>query len=279
MMVLPSGFALPPLVYLGALLAAALVLGALLLSLNPPITQRTAIALAPWLAVGGALHAFYQLEAFSEPFAPLFGAPAVYLTTFVFTVAVWTAVAAVAIIAGRRAFTARYLGITGAGVLTVLLTLAIWQGIGLGTLAPVWPAIALLAAIGLTALVSLAISLWRTPTFLRIRLVGPLVIFAHALDGTSTAVGADVIGVAERSPLPRAIMDFAGELPTASFLGVGWLFLLVKIVLATAIVIAFNEYVDEDPVQANLVLVLVAAVGLGPAANNIVLFLVGQPMA
>ena len=278
MMVLPSGFTLPPLLYLVGLVGAALVLGAVLLSLDPPITQRTAIALGPWLAIGGALHAFYQLEAFADPFAPLFGAPAVYVTTFVFAVAVWVAVASVGIIAGRQRYTSRYLGITGMGVLTVLLTMAIYQGIGAETLDPVWPSIALLAALVLTVLVTFAISMWRTPVFLRTRLVGPLVIFAHALDGTTTAIGADIIGVEERSPLPEAIMEFAADLPTYQYVGRGWLFLLVKLALASAIVIAFNRYVDEEPVQANLLLVLVAAVGLGPATNNLVLFLVGKPV-
>lgn len=275
-MILPSGFALPPLLYVAVLVAAALVGTAVLTSIAPPITQRTAIALGPWLAIGGALHAFYQLEAFSEPFAPLFGAPAVYVTTYVFTAFVWIAVAVVAIVAGRRRYTSRYLGITGAGVLTVLLTLAVYQGLQAGTIDLVWPPIAFLAALALTALLSLALSIWRTPIFLRTRLVGPLVIFAHAFDGMTTLIGADVLNVEERSPLPEAIMEFAADLPTYQYLGKGWLFLLVKLVLATAIVVAFNRYVDEEPVQANLLLVFVTAVGLGPATNNLVLFLIGQ---
>ena len=76
---------------------------------------------------------------------------------------------------------------------------------------------------------------------------GALVVFGHVLDGITTAVGIDVLEVHERSPLPRAIMGFAETLPTAETIGVGWLFALVKIVLACGIVWLMAEYVEEAP--------------------------------
>jgi uncharacterized membrane protein len=104
--------------------------------------------------------------------------------------------------------------------------------------------------------------------------VGVLVVFAHALDGVSTAVGADLLGFEERTPLSAAILEFAGTLPTADPLGVGWLFVLVKLALAGAIVSLFADYVREEPTQAYLLLSGVIAVGLGPGAQNVLLYVV-----
>jgi len=39
------------------------------------------------------------------------------------------------------------------------------------------------------------------------------------------------------------------------------------------IVVLLDDYLEEDPVEASLLLAVVTAVGLGPAANNLVLFL------
>ena len=275
MLVLPSGFGLPPLPYLIALVGGCFLVAALLFAVEPPIDQRLALAMAPWIALGGALHAFYQLGAFSDVYAPLFGAPAVYLTTFVITGVVWLVLSVVGIGLGRVGAVHRNLGLAGMGVLTVLFVIVVYQGVGLGTFDPVWPAVALVVALALTVAVVFLIGIWRTPVFVRTRYVGPVVIFAHALDGVSTAVGADVIGVTERTPIPRAIMAFAGRLPTADALGVGWLFVLVKLVVAAVVVVAFNRYVEEEPAEATLVLLGVIGVGLGPAMNNLFLFLAG----
>jgi uncharacterized membrane protein len=103
---------------------------------------------------------------------------------------------------------------------------------------------------------------------------GLLVVFAHALDGVSTAVGVDFLRASERTPLSAAILEFAGTLPTADPLGVGWLFVIVKLALAAAIVHLFAGYVREDPGQAYLLLAVIAAVGLGPGTQNVLLFAV-----
>ena len=55
-------------------------------------------------------------------------------------------------------------------------------------------------------------------------------------------------------------------------LGDGWLFLLVKLVVATAVVWLFAAYVRETPAEGFLLLGFVAAMGLGPAAHNLLLF-------
>jgi uncharacterized membrane protein len=273
MFVLPSGMTVPPLPYVVVLVGGCVLVAALLFAIEPPVDQKLAIAMAPWIAFGGALHAFHQLGEFTGVYEPLFGAPAVYLTTFVVTGMVWLVLAAVGVVRGRLGNVHRNLAITGTAVLAVLFGVVLYRDVGPAGADPVWPAVAIVVALALTVVTIFLISIWRTPVFFRTRYVGPVVVFAHALDGVSTAIGADVIGVTERTPIPRAIMHLAGQLPTAEALGVGWLFVLVKLVIAAVVVVAFNRYVDEDPVEATVILIGVAAVGLGPAMNNLFLFL------
>lgn len=275
MLVLPSGLVLPPLPYLLGLVGGCFMVTALLLAVEPPVDQKLAVAMVPWVAMGGALHAFYQLGAFPALYEPLFGAPAVYLTTFLVTGVVWLLLSVLGIVRGHVENVTRNLGLVGTAALTTLFVVVVYRGYGQGTLDPVWPAIAIVGSLILTVVTMFLIGVWRTPVFVRMRYVGTVVVFAHALDGVSTAIGADVIGVGERSPVPRAIMAAAASLPTAETLGVGWLFILVKLAVAAIVVVAFNRYVDEDPAEATLVLLVVAAVGLGPAMNNLFLFLAG----
>ncbi|MFB6309225.1 MAG: DUF63 family protein [Haloarculaceae archaeon] len=275
MQLLPSGFALPPLLYLFALLGGTGVVVALLYAIEPPVGQTTAVALAPWMALGGGLHALHQIGAYPDLYRPLFGTPAVYLTLFVLAGFVWILLALVATVRGRMQNLDRNLGLVGLAILSVLVVVVVRRGVAAGTLALAWPAISVVVATLVAAVTVLLVSLWRTPVFVRTRLVGPLVVFAHALDGVTTAVGADVLGVTERTPIPRAIMEFAASLPTAQYVGVGWLFVLVKLAVASAVVVLMARYVEEDPAEGSLLMALIAAVGLGPATNNLLLFMLG----
>ncbi len=279
MAVLPTGLELPPLAHAVVLLAGLVLVAALLVALEPPVTQRHVVGFAPWMAVGGALHAFHAIGGLYPPaLVPLFAAPAVYVTTTVLAGAVWVVVAILA--AGRSGpdTAPRRLGGVGLLVLAALFAVVVVRGAGpAGATVLVWPAIAVVLSLAAAGLTLLGLGLYRTSDFVRVRYAGAVVVFAHALDGITTAVGADVYGVAERSPIPRAIMDFAAGLPTASLLGRGWLFVLVKLSIAAVIVLLFSGYVEEEPVEGSLLLTLVSAVGLGPAANNLFLFLASAP--
>jgi len=274
-MVLPSGFGLPPLPYAVALLGVTFLVSALLVALEPPIDQRMVVALAPWIALGGALHALSQppIELYNDVLSPLFGAPAVYFTTFATMGTVWIVLSIVGVQRGHDDNVPLNLGLVGTGVLTVVLVLSAVTALRSGLLSLIWPTVAVVGALVVAGVTVLAVSLWRTPIIIRARYAAPVVIFSHALDGVSTAIGTDVIGVGERSPIPRAIMAFAGSLPTASAIGSGWLFVLVKLIIVVAIVVFMDDYLSEEPVEASLILAVITAVGLGPATNNIVLFL------
>ncbi|WP_276249865.1 DUF63 family protein [Haloarcula rara] len=274
-MVLPTGFALPPLPYLVVLVGGVVLIAALLVALEPPVDQRTVVALAPWMALGGALHALNQppIELYNPTLAPLFGTPSVYLTTFNTMGTVWLLLSFLGVRLGHDENVPRNLGLVGTGILTVILVLSAITALRSGIIDPVWAPLSVILSLFVAAIAVLAVALWRTPLVIRARYAAPVVVFAHVFDGISTAIGTDVIGVAERSPVPRAIMEFAGGLPTASTIGSGWLFVLVKLVVAIAVVVLMDDYLQEEPVEASLLLSLVAAVGLGPATNNVVLFL------
>jgi len=274
-MVLPTGFELPPLPYLVVLVGGVVLITALLVALEPAVDQRTVVALAPWAALGGALHALNQppIELYNAALSPLFGTPAVYLTTFNTMGTVWLLLSFFGVRTGRDDSISRNLGVAGTGVLTVILVLSAITALRSGLIDPVWSALAVLLSLLVAAVAVLLVALWRTPLVIRARYAAPVVIFAHVFDGISTAIGTDVLGISERSPLPRAIMDFAAGLPTASAIGSGWLFVLVKLLVAIAVVVLMDDYLNEEPVEASLILSLVAAVGLGPATNNVVLFL------
>lgn len=265
MALLPAGFALPPLPYLLGLLALGIGVAVMLWRRQPAVTAVTVLGLVPWMAIGSALHALYVLEAAPPVVAPLLGTPAVYATGFIALGAVWLA-------ADSRApdavTVARQLGLIGAGVFVLVVGAVLLSGDG-PTL--VWPIVGLLATVLIVAMAwvllkriapGVAVTGWP----------GLLVLFAHGLDGVSTAIGVDVLGFGERTPASRVILDIAAGLPTADTLGVGWLFVVVKLGVAAVVVVLFVELVEEDPRQGYLLLALVAALGLGPGVHNLLLY-------
>lgn len=282
-----EGFVVPPVEYAALLAVGAAVVLALLYAVQPPVTQRTVLAFIPWMVSGAALHVFYQLgEAYQVRIyppiiQPLFSAPSVYLTTFLAMGAIWV----MSSIVGLRSQSsvsggdkvAQYLGAMGLGIMISLVGLVFWQGSdpAVGPMEPVLPLVGIIVTMVVTFVVYILIGTWRTHVIAQARLVGALVLFAHLLDGITTAIGNDIIGFEERSVLSARIMEFAAGLPTAQYLGSGWLFVVVKMLLASLIVIGFADYVREEPTRGNLFFAVIIALGIGPAMNNVFLFLLG----
>lgn len=276
---------IPSLLYVALLLAGTAILGALLYSVGVPLTQRTVLAMVPWMVAGSILHVFYQLgEAFGTSLypawiAPLFGAPAVYLTTFIGMGSIWLISTAIGVqsAAVTRDRVASYLAGTGIGVMLPLLGLLGWQAASpsIGPLRLVLPFAGLLLSLAVSFVVYILLGAWRTYIIAEARHVGGLLLFAHVFDGITTAIGVDLLGVGERSYVPRLIMDFARDLPTYQYLGAGWLFVVVKIVVAILVIVAFADYLSEHPRRGNLLFAAIIVVGLGPALNNFFLFVLG----
>ena len=272
MAVLPEGFTLPPPAYLVATLAVAAVVARAALRRRPAVTTARVLALAPWMALGSALHVLYVVEALPELARPLAGTPTVYVTVAVAAVGAWT-VADAALDADR---VARVLALVGGVLAAVAVAAVLAVGAAAGTLSPVVPAASLVVA-GVLGAVVWTVLTRVVPETRATGALGAFAVFAHVLDGVSTAAGIDILGFGERTPLSRLIVEFAAGLPTEPMLGSGWLFVLVKIAVASLVVWLFADLVETDPTEARLLLGFVAAVGFGPATHNVLLFTISSP--
>jgi uncharacterized membrane protein len=273
MQVLPEGFTLPPLPYLLALLVAVGLVGIGLYRRDPRVTERHVLALAPWMVAGSALHVLYAIDALPEPIRPLGGTAAVYLTVAALAGATWLAADAVD---GLEVGTGvpRALAATGTVVAAVPVLAALAWGIGRGSLRPVWTVVILVGGGVVAAGTWTALARLRPTATSATGWVGALAVFGHSLDAVSTAVGVEALGFGERTPASRLLIELGRSLPTAELIGGAWLFVVVKLLVAGAVVVLFADYVREEPTEGYLLLGLVAAVGLGPGVHNVVLFAV-----
>lgn len=275
-------FVIPGTFHIAGLLIGLTVSVLLLYAIRPPLTQRIVIAIVPWMISGSILHVFYQIHQiaagglFPPSLAPIFSAPSVYLTTFTLISIIWIMSAMIVPSPDHDRQIAIYMGVIGMGVMLTLFGLLIWQGLGDAfTLTPIFPILGLIISLVLAFVIFMIIGLWRTYIIAHTRYVGFLVIFAHVLDGITTAIGVEILNTSERTFIPKMIMDFAADLPTADTLGEAWLFIVVKIIVASALVILFADYLNEKPAEGNLYFALFIAFGLGPAVNNFMLYLLG----
>ncbi|MFD1632227.1 DUF63 family protein [Haloplanus ruber] len=267
MALLPEGFALPPLPYLIALLAGLVAVAALLSRRRPPVTERLVLAATPWMVLGAAVHVLYVLRALPTPIRPFAGTPAVYLSVAVLAGATWLVADATA------RGTATLVGGVGAAVFLPVVAAVVGVGLARDTLR-VAPSAGILVGTALVATGAWTLLRRTWPDVAVTGRIGALAVTGHALDGVSTAVGIDLLGFGERTPLSAVVIDFAASLPTASLLGSGWLFVLVKLVVAGGVVALLTETVSEEPTEGRLLLGFVAAVGLGPGVHNVLLFAV-----
>ncbi len=270
-MILPADFALPPAPYLVALVVGMATVLAALYRRRPPVTAATVTALAPWIAGGGALYALYQARITPVRFAPLFGSPAVYVTVGILAGGVWAAVSgrpgdswepsgAPAILAGCGS------ALLLAAVSAAALGEASTAGGGSPSVSAAIAVVSVVVTAGAWGALRSVRDVHATGT------VGLLAVFGHTLDGVSTAVGYDLLGFGEQTPLSRLIIDAGAALPTADLIGAAWLFAAVKVALGVAVVALFEEYVRADPTEGYALLGLIVAVGLGPGFHNLVLF-------
>lgn len=269
-MVLPSGFSVPPLPSLAALVVAVAAVGYALWVTRVRVTPASIGALAPWMGVGSALYVAYQLSLVPDIVEPFASSPTVYASTFVLAGVVWLG-------ADRTDSPVPVLAGVGFLVLALPVAAVLQYGTTHGGLTLAWPLGGAALAVVAAALTWGGLDRYR-PADARVTWpAGLVVVFGHSLDGFTTAVGVDVLGFGERTPLSRLIMEFASSLPTAPYVGSGWLFVAVKVALAAGVVLLLADYVREDVPEGSLLLGLVAAVGLGPGLHNLLLFAATTP--
>ena len=266
---LPDGTTLPSAPYLvGVLLAAGAV--AIALRRRPPrVTSRHVVALASWMAFGSSLHVLYVIDALPGAFRPLGGSPTVYLFVATLTGATWLGAEAIDRTRDRVPTT---LAIVGAIPIPPIVAVAIVASGGIADHGLFWATVALLATVPLAGATWLLL-IRRIPEVTVTGGVGALTVFGHVLDGVSTTIGVSQLGFGERTPLSRWILELGG-VPALPVVGDGWVFLLVKLAVATGVVWLFSAHVREAPTEGYLLLGLVAAVGFGPGVHNLLLFTV-----
>lgn len=268
--VLPEGSTLPPLPYLAVLVAGMVLVVGLIYYRKPRVTEADVIAFAPWMVAGASLRVLHVIEGLPEPVNPFFGTPAVYVTVFVISAGMWI----VLMDFDTGIPVAVVVGATGSAVAVVSVALTLLQGLDYGGLMFMWPFYGLVISVVLTGIIWF-VMLRRIPKLNTVKKAGALVLLGHTLDGVSTAIGIDVLGLSEQTPMSRVILEFASTLPTASVIGSGWLFVAIKVAIAALIVRLFVGFVREEPTQGYILLGIVAAVGLGPGVHNLLLFTIG----
>lgn len=261
--IVPEGTTLPPVPYLFVVLLVTSGVVAALYRRRPAVTARRVVALAPWMALGSAAHVLYVLDALPPIVAPFAGSPTVYLSVGSLAGAAW-------LVVDRIRPDRVPAGLALAGLLLLAPVVAIAVGLGLSPAGTRWSAVALAVTVPVAGAVWVGLTRWR-PDIHITGTVGGLAVFAHALDGISTAVGTSQLGFGERTPLSRILLELNG-LPAVPILGEGWLFVLVKLAVASGVVWLFTSYIQEAPAEGYLLLGFVSAVGIGPAAHNLLLF-------
>lgn len=260
----PAGTTLPPLPYLIGVVFVAGAIAVTFHQRSPTITETHVLALVPWIGLGAAAHVLFVVDGLPVFLAPLGGSPTVYLTTATLTGGVWL-VASAALANPERVPQA----LAAVGTLGfVAASIAVGsQGVpGVGAR---WAGLSVVIAVPFALLAWRALAAVR-PAVVSIRRVGQLVVFGHALDGVSTAIGVTRLGFGERSPLSQIILELG--VPSIPVLGEAWLFVLVKLAVAGGVVSLFAPTVREAPREGLLLVAFVAAVGLGPAVHNLLLF-------
>lgn len=264
--VVPSGESLLPVLFVLA------VNGRLLVAVretDPPITDRVLLAFAPWIAVGAALSALAGVLAVPPALVAAVRSPWVYVVAVTAAGTVWL------LAANRDAERGDWsvpevVGVSGVLVLAPIVGSVV--ALDHGTVSPVWGLFGFLFA----GVLSLVVWSWlgeRYPHVVaRTGSIGLLVVYGHVLDGVTTVIGVDLLGLAEANAISRTILDVAAGLPVPDAFGVGWFFTLVKLLVALAVLRIVTDPLAHDPTRRRLLLAVVAAAGLGPGLHNVFLY-------
>lgn len=272
-MVLPEGSTVPPVEYLVPVGVLAGVAAAVLVRREVRVTDRHVLAAVPWMVAGAALHVLYVLDAVPAALEPLAGSPMVYLTVATVLALLWIVGLRVAEVE-TRLDVPMVVGGVGVGVALLSFVAVVWSAIGDHQLALGWPVIGLVVTVALTAAVYLGMRRWLARTLTVSGATGVIVVFGQVFDAVTTAIGVDWLDAGERSPLSEVVIDLGRELPVSEVIGDAWLFVVVKGVLAVAVLVLFRPYIEEAPTQARVILAVIAAVGLAPGTHNLLLYLV-----
>ena len=256
-------------------------------------------ALFPFVLFGGALRtvedAFVAAQRAGETPAMEFPASALLISPFIYFTVFGIALFALLFAKwlDRRGTTASFTRPLGAiGAACLLGTVGYLLTLSLSTDYVSFRPSILAAILGLatvTATVAyLVTERWRPAVNAGTGLVGLAVVWGHAVDGFANVLANDWTHVWDlgldyepKHPFNEFIINLTsslqgGEHLAGVYVGDAWPFALVKILVPLAIVGLFDEeFIEETPRFAYLLLVAILAVGLGPGTRDMLRFAFG----
>ncbi len=260
-------------------LMAALVLS-MLYVLEPSVDRRTVLALTPWMVVGGAVHALYTAGAYPTSFSlrAFFGPVTVYFTTVVAAGLVWAMMTTASQLAEGDSRDAQYLTAAGTGAALSALAIVLSRATNAEAIVPAFAGLVVAAVVA--AVVYLAVTVLHTPTLVQTGLLGLVVVFAHALDAVTAAVGVEMLDRGAGDGRTAWLLAQAADLPVPAVLGTGWVVVVVRLAVAVVAVVVVAAVVDRPDLRdrarvGHVALGVVAAAGLGPGVHRFLSLVVG----
>ena len=261
------------------LAATAGLLTVVLYTERPVLSRRAVVSLVPWMIVASALAVLAARVAYPPMIQPAVTGAGAYLTTYVLVGLVWFALLQFARGARRSGGLPSYLGAMGLGAAIVVVSAILLTAGALDVGDVFWLAVAPIAAAVVAAVVLVLLGLWYTEAAAYTGVVGGLVVFGHALAAIATALA--VVGGGEHTLLSWLVLDALATVGAAAALGLdpqllwAWGLVWTRLLLATAVVVALSTYTHRHPTRGNLVLGLVAALGIVQGVTALLAFAVG----
>lgn len=253
--------------------------------------RRLLVALVPFMLFGGVLRAVEDAndavpegatQAISYPLNTFFISPLIYVTVFLVTLGSLVA----AIWLQRNGYTEGYIRpLAAMGSIAFLITFGflLSQGLTADYVAfhPQILTVVVVVASLLAGGIYVVTERFAPNINAGTGILGLVVLWGHAIDGVANVVAADWLGVlgvnlnyVPKHPANAFIVRTTESLLPQSVLAVtgsSWPFLVVKLLVALAVVWIFDaEIFEESPRYTLLLLVAIVAVGLGPGTRDVV---------
>ena len=249
--------------------------------------------LVPFMLLGGALRVVEDATdtavdngvepLLSYPLNSLLVSPVIYFVLFLITLA---AIVATRLLEDRGVVEDSYRALGNLGVAMLGATLLYLTYLGVAReyvyLFPQMLALTVVLASAIAYAVWRAIEAEWPEVVAATGAIGFFVLWGHAIDGVANVISADfihAIGLPERfayfpkHPANRIIIDVTSSIQPESLsavIGTSWPFLVVKMIVASLVLWLFtDEFIDDSPRYALLLLVAVTAVGLGPGTRDL----------
>ena len=253
--------------------------------------RRLLVALVPFMLFGGVLRVVEDAndavpegatQAISYPLNTLFISPLIYFTVFLVTLGSLVA----AIWLQRNGYTEGHIrSLAAIGSAAFLLSFGFLLSLGLTTDYVAFHPQILTVVVVVASLLAGGIYVVTERFAPKINagtgVLGLVVLWGHAIDGVANVVAADWLGAlgvnlnyVPKHPANEFIINTTESLLPQSVLaatGPSWPFLVVKLLVALAVVWIFDaEIFEESPRYTLLLLVAIVAVGLGPGTRDVV---------